>query len=209
MKRVKTELQHSLGAAKAAALTDSVEVDTSSADQPWWTHMSTFDNEKAQLERVREFLTFSRYCPHAVPVFVGHSLFFRHFYSKRIANIMCRKRPNLSANMKRFKLGNATLLAVTVKYYDLEAGSSDALILDADVLFGGGFHGARLVRPAASQQESADRQHDRDAGDESPTQATEDIDGSLQLQQDGSIQKLASSGASVITQSVNIISSLF
>lgn len=234
MRRVKAELTTALGPVKAAELTDSIDVDTSSADTPWWTAISSFDNERDQLERIREFITFTRYCPHTMPVFVGHSLFFRSFYSKRISKVMARKRPNLSANMKKYKLDNATLLAVTVKYFDLDTGDSDALILDADVLFGGGFHGARHVHhhhhnhnhtTSAEKYQTTDPRSESIAA--SLTVSGDDIDGSLQLEENNhiekftssiqhglnsgerSIQKNLNSSKDAITKSVSMISSLF
>jgi len=237
MRRVKAELTAALGPVKAAELTDSIEVDTSSADTPWWTAISSFDNERDQLERIREFVTFTRYCPHTMPVFVGHSLFFKAFYSKRVSKVMARKRPNLSANMKKYKLDNATLLAVTVKYIDLDTGDSDALILDADILFGGGFHGARHVHhhhhhnhhhhPHSNSEkyQAADLRNDHIAA--SLTVSGDDIDGSLQLEENNhiekftstiqhslnsgerSIQKNLNSSKDAITKSVSMISSLF
>ncbi len=143
MRRVKTELQLTMGVARAHEVFDNVKVDANDADQPWWTAISSFENEKDQLERVTEFLTYSRYCGHELPVFVGHSLFFKAFYSKRISAVLARKRPHLSANLKRYRLSNATLLAVTVRYRDLGNGACEAVILDADLPFGGGFHGAK------------------------------------------------------------------
>lgn len=229
MRRVKAELTAVLGPVKAAELTDSIEVDTSSADTPWWTAISSFDNERDQLERIREFITFTRYCPHTMPVFVGHSLFFKAFYSKRVSKVMARKRPNLSANMKKYKLDNATLLAVTVKYIDLDTGDSDALILDADILFGGGFHGARHVHHHHHSHHNNDHQTDarNDSVCASLTVSEEDIDGSLQLEENNHIEKITStiqhslnsgersiqknlnSSKDAITKSVSIISSLF
>jgi hypothetical protein len=97
------------------------------------------------VDRVREFITFSRHCDYNLPVFVGHSLFFKEFCSKRISAVMCRKRPHLSANLKRYRLSNASLLAVTVKYVDLDNGCSEAVVVDADLIFGGGFHGLKLA----------------------------------------------------------------
>jgi len=235
MRRVKTELTTSLGPLKAGELADAIDVDTTSADTPWWTAISSFDNEKDQLERIREFITFTRYCPHTMPVFVGHSLFFRSFYCKRISKVMSRKRPNLSANMKKYKLSNATLLAVTVKYHDLDSGDSEALILDADILFGGGFHGARHVQHRHSVNEGHHHHHHNHGGGgdmrhdgiaASLMASEEDIDGSLQLEHDH-IQKLASSiqhsinsserslqenlksSKDAITKSVSLLSSLF
>ena len=154
MRRVKTELQLTMGVARAHEVFDNVKVDVNDADQPWWTAISSFENEKDQLERVREFLTFSRYCGHGLPVFVGHSLFFKAFYSKRVSAVLARKRPHLSANLKRYRLSNATLLAVTVRYRDLENGSSEAVILDADLLFGGGFHGFKHAHGESATSET-------------------------------------------------------
>ena len=168
MRRVKVETQLSIGVARAHEITDDVAVKVNDADQPWWTAISSFENSREQLERVREFITFSRYCPHDMPVFVGHSLFFKAFYSKRISTMLAKKRPNLSANLKKYRLSNASLLVVTVKYLDLESGSSDALILDADLLFGGGFHGAKHA-------------HGAEGGDNAAAEAEGGIDGSLQL----------------------------
>ncbi len=233
MRRVKAELTAALGPVKAAELTDSIEVDTSSADTPWWTAISSFDNERDQLERIREFVTFTRFCPHTMPVFVGHSLFFKAFYSKRVSKVMARKRPNLSANMKKYKLDNATLLAVTVKYVDLYTGDSDALILDADILFGGGFHGARHVHhhhhhhhhQNSEKYQAADPRNENIAA--SLTVSADDIDGSLQLEDNNHIEKFTStiqhslnsgersfqknlnSSKDAISKSVSMISSLF
>jgi hypothetical protein len=46
----------------------------------------------------------------------GHSMFFKLFYSKRISKLLHRNRPELAANLTKHRLGNATLLAVTVLY---------------------------------------------------------------------------------------------
>lgn len=210
MKRVKNELQSSVGASKAEELTESVEVDYTSAENPWWTTLASFDNEKDQLQRIRDFITVSRYCSHTVPVFVGHSLFFRAFYSKRLSKVMARKRPNLTANLKQHKLGNATLMAVTVKYLDHDSGASEALILDADILFGGGFHGAKHVNTQHPHHDSADS--GANEGIASSLGLSEaDIDGSLQLEKEqDNIHKLASSiqhSKDAISKGVSIISS--
>eukprot|EP00598_Pedospumella_elongata_P005723 CAMPEP_0184980830 /NCGR_PEP_ID=MMETSP1098-20130426/10714_1 /TAXON_ID=89044 /ORGANISM="Spumella elongata, Strain CCAP 955/1" /LENGTH=577 /DNA_ID=CAMNT_0027504313 /DNA_START=415 /DNA_END=2148 /DNA_ORIENTATION=- len=159
MRRVKTELQLTMGVARAHEVFDNVKVDVNDADQPWWTAISSFENEKDQLERVREFVTFSRYCGHGLPVFVGHSLFFKAFYSKRVSAVLARKRPHLSANLKRYRLSNATLLAVTVRYRDLENGSSEAVILDADLPFGGGFHGFKHAHGEGETSEAPASKH--------------------------------------------------
>lgn len=177
MRRVKVELQLGIGVSRSHEITDNVKVDVNDADNPWWTNISSFETDKDQLERVREFLTFSRYCPHDMPVFVGHSLFFKEFYSKRISAVMARKRPNLTANLKRYRLSNATLMAVTVKYIELENGCSEAVILDADLLFGGGFHGAKHGHDAQGDNKPGARVGVRMTG----AAAEEDIDGAHQL----------------------------
>ncbi len=110
------------------------------ADQPWWTPISSYENGEAQQERVREFISFVRHCDAKLPVFVGHSLFFKAFYSKRISTVLYANRPEISANLKKFRLSNASLLAVTVSFVEID-GLNEAVITDADLIFGGGFHG--------------------------------------------------------------------
>jgi hypothetical protein len=172
MRRVKTELQLAMGVARAHEITDFVKTDVNDADSPWWTSVSSFENDREQLERVREFLTFSRYCEHNLPVFVGHSLFFKAFCSSRISAVMSRKRPHLSANLKKFRLSNASLLAVTVKYTDLDNGCSEAVVVDADLLFGGGFHGVKLAHDTNGHNGS---------GNTTGIPESDDIDGAMQL----------------------------
>lgn len=174
MRRVKAELQLAMGVARAHEITDFVKADVNDAATQWWTSVSGFENSREQLDRVREFITFSRYCDYNLPVYVGHSLFFKAFCSKRISAVMCRKRPYLSANLKRYRLSNASLLAVTVKYTDLDNGCSEAVIIDADLIFGGGFHGVKLARERAV--ESGIYAGAEDAGD-----GGDDIDGAMQL----------------------------
>ena len=110
---------------------------TNDAVSPWWTPMSSFDTKEDQQERVNEFLNFVQYCGDEFPIFVGHSLFFKLFYSKRISKILSSYRPELAANLKRHKLSNATVLAVTVQFADTQNPSE---ICDAELVFGGGFH---------------------------------------------------------------------
>jgi hypothetical protein len=138
-KRVRAELTAYVGPARTEQLTHR-PIHVNDADQVWWTPMSSHDTERDQQERVMEFLTFSRYCDSKIPVFVGHSLFFRAFYSKRVSNRLLINRRQLSENLKRFRLSNASMLAVTVAYKEIEGGCSEAVMLDADLIFGGGFH---------------------------------------------------------------------
>jgi hypothetical protein len=139
-RRVRAELSAILGARRADELL-SCPLDVNDSDQMWWTPMSSHDTERDQQDRIVEFLTFSRYCESKIPVFVGHSLFFRAFYSKRVSKRLLINRGQLSENLKRFRLSNASMLAVTVAYKDNKDGSSEAVMLDADLIFGGGFHG--------------------------------------------------------------------
>lgn len=108
------------------------------ASTPWWTPISSFDSKTDQRDRVNEFVSFVRYCDSKMPVFVGHSLFFKSFYSKRLSDLLERNRPELAANLKKYRLSNATVLAVTVLFGGRNEVNSK--ILDADVLFDGGFH---------------------------------------------------------------------
>ncbi len=138
-KRVRSELAISLGPNRADQLT-RCPIDVNDADQVWWTPMSSHDTERDQQDRVVEFLTFCRFSEAKIPVFVGHSLFFRAFYSKRVSNRLLINRRQLSENLKRFRLSNASMLAVTVAFKDIPGGCSEAVMLDADLIFGGGFH---------------------------------------------------------------------
>jgi hypothetical protein len=99
------------------------------ASSQWWTAISSFDNKDDQKERINEFLSFVRYCGDENPIFVGHSLFFKLFYSRRVSAYLTAGRPDLAANLKRYKLRNATVLAVTVVF-------GEDTIYDAEVIFG-------------------------------------------------------------------------
>jgi hypothetical protein len=61
-------------------------------------------------------------------------LFFKAFYSKRISDFLDRNKPELSNQMKRHRLNNASILAVTVQFNnsDKSDGISDGEIIDAD-----------------------------------------------------------------------------
>jgi hypothetical protein len=185
--------------------------------------MASYESDKEVQERVLEFLSFVRYCDEELPVFVGHSLFFKAFYSRRVnaaavvgsgatskvggngsffppnghttQNMLPSKQPKapvmpsgaanmassiapsssslkiqqqkekevLVENLRRHRLSNATLMAVTVVFYNPPThsdkinsssnysiksdesrhqwyGLCDGEIVDAEILFGGGFH---------------------------------------------------------------------
>lgn len=139
-KRLRSELGQVVDSRRLEQLL-KISLEVNDADQPWWTAMTSNEKTPEQQERVREFLTFARYTDSKLPVFVGHSLFFKAFYSKRISNELLLNRQSLSENLKNFRLSNASMLAVTVKFVEVENGQSDAMIIDADLIFGGGFHG--------------------------------------------------------------------
>jgi len=132
----------------------NIPIDFHDTNNQWWTSMSSHDNEYDVQERIREFVTFARYCDADIPIFVGHSLFFKAFYSKRISNELYSNRRYLSDNLKKFRLSNASLLAVTVSFVDVEHGLSDAILLDADVIFGGGFNAHHSQGVKASEMAS-------------------------------------------------------
>lgn len=138
--RLRSELAAVLGVSRTDELL-AVPIEYNDADQTWWTPLAGHDNDREQQERIREFLTYSRYCDAQLPVFVGHSLFFKAFYSKRVSNELLKNRRTLSENLKKFRLSNASMLAVTVRYLDVEGGASEAIMIDADLIFGGSFHG--------------------------------------------------------------------
>lgn len=114
-------------------------LDVNDASTPWWTPMHSFDSKADQADRLKEFISFARYCDAKTPIFVGHSLFFKNFYSKKVSEVLSKRRPELVENLRKYRLGNATVLAVTVLFSAHDDG--ECMILDADVLFGGGFHG--------------------------------------------------------------------
>jgi broad specificity phosphatase PhoE len=141
--RLRNELAAIVGSEEADRLV-SYPIDVNDANQPWWTPLADHESEQQQQDRVREFITFLRHCEAQIPVFVGHSLFFRAFYSKRVSAHLLKNRRKLSENLKKFSLSNATMLAVTVNFtdYSMGGGLSEAIMVDADIIFGGGFHGA-------------------------------------------------------------------
>ena len=138
--RVKQELADKLGKHRTEEITIE-SLHYNDCNEPWWTSISSYDTEVDQNERIREFISFIRYNDALNPIFVGHSLFFRNFYSKRVSNMLNNNRPELSSNMKKYRLSNATLMAVTLYFFEKQDGV-DATILDCDLIFGGGFHGA-------------------------------------------------------------------
>jgi len=139
--RVNRKLTAVLGQQQADVLINSAKgYDVNNADRKWWSPMlSGTDKEEDTQDRVREFLSFVRQCDAQTPIIVGHSQFFKAFYSKRISEVLSHNRPEMSANMQKYRLGNATVLAVTVSFVDSATGATEAEIVDADILFDGSF----------------------------------------------------------------------
>jgi len=134
--RVSTELESKLGRSRTEHITSPL-IHYNDASQTWWTQLSSFDSAQDQHERIGDFISFSRHCDSQCPIFVGHSLFFKSFYSRRLSPIIERIRPELSENLKKYRLGNASVLAVTLLYSNNK--DTECTILDADVIFGSGF----------------------------------------------------------------------
>lgn len=135
--RFVSELSSVLGRRRVLDAMPSV-INYNDCNQPWWNPISSYESDTEQQDRVLEFINYARYCDFKTPVFVGHSLFFKAFYSRRVSKLLATYRPELAENMRKYRLSNATLLAVHVLFSDDLDG--DALILDADILFDGGFH---------------------------------------------------------------------
>jgi broad specificity phosphatase PhoE len=127
-------------------------------DSQWWSPAASFEGHAEVDERVMDFLSLVRYCPHSHPIFVGHSLFFKALCSTRVSRMLDKNRPLLAERLGNHRLSNATVLALTVVFTDdgsggggsmsgVSAGTTassgpktdEAVILDADVLFGGSF----------------------------------------------------------------------
>eukprot|EP01041_Mallomonas_annulata_P015477 gene15477-32711_t len=106
---------------------------------PWWTPQSMSDSKEEVQRRVDDFLNFIRYSEVETPIFVGHSLFFKAMYSCRVSKALEANRPELAANMKKYKLDNANIMAITVGYINNldDSKTPKAVILDADILFDG------------------------------------------------------------------------
>lgn len=176
--RVSLELAGTVGhLLDVTQLLETHRLHTNDCNQLWWTLLHSYDSEQNQQERIKEFLTLARYGDAQLPIFVGHSLFFKAFYCKHISASLLRDRPELSENLKRFRLGNGTLLAVTVLFKDVGTFSAlnggpqetyaqamhsdfDYEVVDADLPFGGGFHGDGYGHGDAASQLYSDSNAD-------------------------------------------------
>lgn len=129
-------------------------LDVGDTVSPWWTSATSADNITDQRVRTSEFVSFTRYCDAKMPIFVGHSLFFKQFYSNRHAKYLETIRPSITGDLTKFRLGNASVLAVTLLY----SGTSDfdCKILDVDLLYGGYFQ-KQVLSPGSDYRSSIDR----------------------------------------------------
>ena len=141
--RIVEELTKHISHERARELMGSHYMNAADVVHPWWTPVSSYDDKQDKEERMREFANFIRYCDEASPIFVGHSLFFKTFCNRRISTYLARNRPALVANMRRYKLGNAVLMAITLVFTNSNTGNGccDGKIVDADLICGGGFEG--------------------------------------------------------------------
>ncbi len=142
-KRIHEEFTKHISQERSQELLSCHHLHAADASHPWWTPVSSYDNKQDKEERMREFANFIRYCEDTSPIFVGHSLFFKTFCNRRISTYLARNRPALVANMRKYKLGNAVLLAVTLVFTNSDVGNGccDGKIVDADLICGGGFEG--------------------------------------------------------------------
>lgn len=133
---MREELAELVGQTEADILT-SPRINFNDASGPWWTSQLSYDSEKEVSARVDEFLQFVRFSSRPeieASIFVGHSLFFKTV-CKRTATALALNRPELAGKLRRYKLGHAAVLAVTVNYTD-----DSPIIEDAALLFGSNFH---------------------------------------------------------------------
>jgi len=112
-----------------------VIVNVGDAASEWWTPGNTYESAAQVETRVQDWLDFVRYHEAETPIFVGHSLFYKAFYSKRMSAGFKAAKPELAAKLAKHKLGNAVLM-----YVEVDFSGEVPEIADAHILFGGGFH---------------------------------------------------------------------
>jgi broad specificity phosphatase PhoE len=118
-KRVVEELADIVGGHEAERVS-AIEFDVLDAELHWWTDINHFEGKKEMNDRMCEFLDFAQFCEAKMPIFVGHSNFFRFFYSNYLSDIIQHNRPRLCADLRRNRLSNACGLAVTVLFEEEE-----------------------------------------------------------------------------------------
>ena len=128
------------------------------------SYISIFDSQQEQQARIHEFISFIRYCTNNTPttaptdnyntknnnnnnpnytnntpIIIGHSLFFKQFYSTRLYELLKHTRPELYNMLynKQYKLTNCSVLVLSILFS--HDNDEECVILDAEVLYGGGF----------------------------------------------------------------------
>ncbi len=165
-RRVYDEIMGTVGEVEADKVMQ-VPLHLHDADVHWWTDINHFEGNLGVEDRTSDFIRSAFYCESATPIFVGHSNFFRYFCSKHLSDAIKVNRPILSSNLEKFRLSNATMLAVTILFeppreesqvdntplsvgaHKVHLGSLDrprhdrhkAIILDADIIFHDAFTG--------------------------------------------------------------------
>ena len=86
------------------------------ADAHWWTDMNHYEGTFGIEDRTSDFLHTAQFCDSPNPIFIGHSNFFRNFCASHLSEALKINRPVLAENMLKFRLSNATMLAVTVLF---------------------------------------------------------------------------------------------
>ena len=73
------------------------------------------------------------------PIIIGHSLFFKLFYSTRLSELLKHTRPELYNMLynNQYKLTNCSVLVLSILFS--HDNDNECIILDAEVLYGGGF----------------------------------------------------------------------
>jgi len=103
-----------------ADLKTNVPFNVKDAELHWWTDFNHYEGKRAMNDRMCEFLDFAQFCEAETPIFVGHSNFFRCFYSNYLSEVVEYNRPALCHDLRQFRLANACCLAVTVLFEEDE-----------------------------------------------------------------------------------------
>ena len=128
------------------------------------SYISIFDSQQEQQARIHEFISFIRYCTNNTPttahtdnyntknnnnnnpnytnntpIIIGHSLFFKLFYSTRLSELLKHTRSELYNMLynKQYKLTNCSVLVLSILFS--HDNDEECIILDAEVLYNGGF----------------------------------------------------------------------
>jgi len=120
------------------------------AELHWWTDFNHYEGKRAMNDRMCEFLDFAQFCEAETPIFVGHSNFFRYFYSNYLSEVVEYNRPALCQDLRQFRLANACCLAVTVLFEDDDDEPVDVMHATGGVMHGtrGSHHEARTKHVA-------------------------------------------------------------